>query len=129
MKSYKDLPGLEDVVLEESYVLAVAATPGVVSFVLAVVLTPEHAEYVASEDGTSLCYRDGFLEFGGVTDLEWTGQGDPTAVEVTGEQDYGNIDAMAWDDRLYELEGDWGAMRITAAAVRLILEGSAGAGP
>lgn len=128
MKSYKELPGLEDVVLEESYVLAVAATPGVVSFVLAVVLTPEHAEYVAPEDGTSLCYRDGILEFVGVTELEWTGQGDPTAVEVTGEQDYGFIDALTWDDRRYELEGGWGAMRITARAVRLILEGSAGAG-
>jgi len=128
MKSYQDLPGLEHVLLEESYVLAVAATPGVVSFVLEVVLTPEHTEYVAPELGTYLCYRDGFLEFVGVTELKWTGQGSPPAIDASGEQDYGHIEALTWDGGQYELEGDWGAISVAAADVRLILEDTTGAG-
>ena len=45
MKPYTELDGFENVYLEESYVLAIEARPGTVSFELEVVLTPEHPEY------------------------------------------------------------------------------------
>jgi hypothetical protein len=39
----------------------------------------------ATVRGTYLCYRPGRLEFDGVTDVEWTGQGAPPATDASGE--------------------------------------------
>jgi hypothetical protein len=41
VKPYTELDGFENVYLEESYVLAIEARPGTVSFELEVVSTPE----------------------------------------------------------------------------------------
>jgi hypothetical protein len=122
MTSYEELPGLGSYVFEESFVLDVAAKPAVVSFRLEVVLTPEHPAYVAPGPDTYLCYRDGRLEFDGVTDLEWTGQGALPATDASGEIDYGHIDTMTWDAGLFELQGDWGTMRIWAKSARVVLD-------
>jgi hypothetical protein len=121
VKSYVELPGFEHVFLEESYVLAVVARPSEVIFELDVVLTQEHPKYVAPEVGIYLCYWHGRLDFKGVTDLEWTGQGSPPATDASGEIDYGQIDAMTWDVGRFELEGGWGAMNISATTVGLTL--------
>jgi hypothetical protein len=123
VKSYIELPGFEQVFLEESYVLAVVARPSEVSFELDVVLTPQHPKYVAPDVGMFQCYRNGRLDFEGVTDLEWTGQGRPPATDASGEIDYGQIDAMTWDVGQFELEGSWGAMNISATTVGLTLHG------
>lgn len=122
MTSYEDLPGLETFVLEESWVLHVTARPGSVSFRLEVALTPQHPLYRTPEPGSYLCYVDGRLDFEGVTDLDWTGQGAMPATDATGEVDYGHIDALTWDSGLYELQGDWGAMRIWAKSARVVLD-------
>lgn len=122
MTSYEEMAGFEHVVLEESFVLDVIAKPASVSFRMEVVLTPEHPRYVAPGPDSYLCYRDGRLEFGGVTELEWTGQGAPPATDASGEIDYGHIDTMTWDSGLYELQGDWGAMRIWAESARVMVD-------
>ncbi|WP_433159652.1 hypothetical protein [Kribbella sp. CA-247076] len=122
MIEYEDMPGFEHFVLEESFVLDVAAKPGSVKFRLEVVLTPDHPKYVAPGPDSYLCYRDGRLEFDGVTELEWTGQGAPPATDASGETDYGHIDTMTWDSGLYELTGDWGQMKIWAASAQVVLD-------
>lgn len=122
MTAYEDLPGFEHIVLEESFVLDVTAKPASVSFGLEVVLTPDHPEYVAPGPSSYLCYRDGRLEFDEVTGLEWTEQGAPPATDASGEIDYGHIDTMEWDAGLYELHGDWGAMRVWAKSARVVLD-------
>ncbi len=122
MTSYEELPGLDTYVLEESFVLDVTAKPTSVCFRLEVVLTPEHPDYVAPGPDTYLCFKNGRLEFEEVTDLEWTGQGAPPATDASGEIDYGHVDTMTWDAGLYELQGDWGAMRIWAKSARVLDE-------
>ena len=97
MKPYTELDGFENVYLEESYVLAIEARPGTVSFELEVVLTPEHPEYAPPPLGIFACYREGRLDFEGVTYLEWSGQGSPPISDPSGEPDYGQIDAFGWD--------------------------------
>ena len=129
MTSYEELEGFGGYVLEESYVLEVIARTGAVSFRLDVVLTEEHPEYVAPGPDEYLSYPDGHLEFGGVTDLEWTGQGAPPATDASGEIDYGHIDTMTWDSGLFELQGDWGAMRVWAASAQVVLDASAAKRP
>ncbi|MDX6261456.1 MAG: hypothetical protein QOH84_3144 [Kribbellaceae bacterium] len=125
MKPYTEIPGFENVYLEESYVLGVEAQPGVVRFELEVVLTPQHPEYTAPPPGTFECYVRGTLEFGGVTELEWVEQGSPAATDASGEVDYGHIDSMSWDGRAFELDGDWGSMRISADTAMITLTGKA----
>ena len=121
VKPYTELDGFENVYLEESYVLAIEARPGTVSFELEVVLTPEHPEYAPPPLGIFACYREGRLDFEGVTYLEWSGQGSPPISDPSGKPDYGQIDAFGWDQSMFELEGEWGAMKISAASVRIAL--------
>ena len=117
MKQYIELPGFEHVYLEESYVLAVVVTPASVVFEMEIVLTAKHPEYSAPGPESFECYRVGRLEFGGVSYLEWSEQGSPPATDASGEIDYGHIDSFMWDSGQYELEGDWGVMKVTAATV------------
>jgi hypothetical protein len=65
------------------------------------------------------------LEFGGVTGLEWVEQGSPPARDASGEVDYGHIDSMRWDRRDFELDGDWGRMRLCAEAAMITVTGKA----
>jgi hypothetical protein len=122
MTSYEELPGFATYVLEESFVLDVVAKPGVVEFRLEVVLTPEHPEYVKPDADMYLCYRDGRLVIDGVTDIRWAGQGAPPATDASGEVDYGHIDSLSFESGVFELEGDWGSMRVHAASVRVVLD-------
>ena len=124
MTPYENLPGFDTYVLEESWVLDVTARPGSVVFRLDLVLTPEHPRYKLPHPGNNLFYLDGQLVFEEVTDLEWVAQGGPPAIDATGEIDYGHIDTMTWDSGLYELQGDWGEMRVRARAARLVLDDS-----
>jgi hypothetical protein len=122
MTPYEELPGFEVFVLEESWVLDVTARPTSVVFRLELVLTPAHPRYQSPEPGNNLYYVAGQLVFDDVEDLEWTAQGAPPATDATGEIDYGHIDAMTWDSGLYELQGDWGEMRVRARTARVVLD-------
>jgi hypothetical protein len=44
MRPYTEIEALRDLVIEESYVLAITATPGQVQFELDLVLTPRHPD-------------------------------------------------------------------------------------
>jgi hypothetical protein len=125
VKPYAELRGFENVYLEDSYVLGVEARPGLGRFELEVVLTPSHAEYEAPPPGTFECYVRGALAFGGVSELEWVEQGSPPATDASGEVDYGHIDSMSWDGTTFELDGDWGSMRLSAETVMITLTGKA----
>ena len=46
MRPYTELPALDEIVLEESFVLGVTAEPGAVTFEMDFVLTPRHPDYV-----------------------------------------------------------------------------------
>jgi hypothetical protein len=50
------------------------------------------------------------------------GQGRLPATDASGEEDYGHIDALHWDNGIFELEGAWGQIRVVATGVGLNLE-------
>ena len=113
MNPYTGIDGLEDIVLEESYVLAITATPGRLVFKVDFVLTPDHPlfrPYNAVE--TFACFRRGELRFQAVTASQWSDQGKPPARDATGEIDYGHIDYFEWKPGCYRLEGDFGFIEI-----------------
>ena len=121
MKDYTEIGDLAEVYLEDSWVLGVAAEPGVIRFDIDFVLTERHPSYGPPKPDEQYCYRRGSLVFEGVTDVNWTEQGAPPARDSTGEIDYGNIDAMTFENDGYELRGLWGKMTLSATTVRVDL--------
>ena len=46
--------------------------------------------------------------------IEWLQRGSAPATDATGEQDWGHIDWFVVDNDVYELEGDWGHVRVVS---------------
>jgi hypothetical protein len=121
VRSYTELPGLANIVLEESYVLDVRATPGELFVDVDFVLTADHPGYVAPPPSEVECYRRGSIRFRGVESLRWEGQGRPPARDASGERDYGSIDSLGWERDHYELSGDFGEIGLRAGSVEVAL--------
>ncbi|SRR6266542_4473075 len=121
MRSYTELDGLDEIVLEESYVLGITAEPGRVTFEVDFVLTPHHPEWVAPPPSEVECFRRGTLQLMGVRRLRWDDQGGPPATDATGERDFGHIDSFKWEHDRFLLEGDWGSLDVRAAGAEASL--------
>jgi hypothetical protein len=124
-RSYEELNGLAEIVLEESYVLGVAAQPGELTFEVDFALTQEHPAYAPPPPSETECFRRGTLRFVGVERLVWEGQGAPPAIDASGESDFGHIDSFEWEDGRYVINGDWGRIEATAGAVEVGLTAAA----
>jgi hypothetical protein len=122
VKPYTEIDGLEDIVLEESYVLGITATPGRLVFEVDFVLTPNHPLYRPRSAGTFACFRRGEFRFETVKSLQWTDQGAPPARDATGEIDYGHIEGFEWKPGCYRLEGSWGFMEVAGSDVQVTLD-------
>jgi hypothetical protein len=121
VKPYTEIPGFGEIVLEESYVLGICATPASLRIEGEFVLTPSHPGYSPPPADENECYVRGQIVFAGVRRLVWEEQGAAPATDASGEADYGHIDDLRWDGQLFELAGDWGRIDVTAAGVRLDL--------
>jgi len=119
--NYTDLPAFNGLFMEESYVLDIEVHPGMVTFTLDLVLTPEHPQYSGPQSGEQYCYRRGNLLFSGVENFTWTGQGAPPAIDATGEVDYGTVEFFIHNHAGYCLEGSWGRIQLTARDVEVNL--------
>lgn len=119
MKPYTDIPDFADLVLEESFVLGISATPARVTVDVEFALTPNHAAYAPPPPDENEAYRRGQICFIGVRRLVWEDQGARPATDATGEIDYGHIDDLRWDGATFELEGDWGRISLEAESVEV----------
>ncbi|MFI8303888.1 hypothetical protein ACIF80_10590 [Streptomyces sp. NPDC085927] len=55
------------------------------------------------------------IEFPAVQELTWTRRSSiRPAVDASGEQDWGGIDALRQLGAVYQLEGDWGAIEVAS---------------
>jgi hypothetical protein len=122
MNPYTELPGFEHVVLEESYVLNICATPGAVTIDLDVALDADHDAYVSPPPGEVECFKRGHVRFERVGWTNWAEQGAPPATDASGETDYGHIDSFVWDGDLYRLHGDFGRIELSAQSAILVLD-------
>jgi hypothetical protein len=116
MQPYTGIDGLQDIVLEESYVLGITATPGSVVFTMDFVLTRDHPLFQPFNPvETYECFRRGQLRFQGVKSLQYSDQIAQATQDPDGELDWGHIDYFEWKPGCYRLEaeGDWGIMEIT----------------
>jgi len=115
MSDYSGLPGFEGLYLEDSWVLDITARPGVLEFVVDLVLRESHPRYEAPKAGEHYCYRRGVLRFPGVSSLRWDKQGTVQAIDATGERDYGSVDTLGMTDHAYTVEGDFGRIVVESA--------------
>jgi hypothetical protein len=113
---YPQMDGFENVYLEDSFVLAIEATPARLVLDVELVLTPQHPAYHPPAPDEQNCYARAAIEFRNVRDLAWTGQGTPPAQDASGAKDYGGIDALFRNGSVFHMEGDWGAIDVTSAA-------------
>ena len=119
VKPYTDIAGLENVVLDKSYVLAIAAAPVHLLFHMDFVVTPSHWLYEPPGPDSAFCYRRGDLSFGHVESLHWSGQGATPSRDPDGKVDYGQIDYLMWAPGFYRLEGDWGYIEVAGDDVQV----------
>ena len=119
------MPGLENLHLEDSFVLDISSQPGAVTFTVDFVLTAGHPQYSPAIPGEQHCYRRGSLVFVGVTESHWRKQRgeSATADPGTGERDFDSIDSLFREGAVFSLEGSWGEMQITASRVEVTLLG------
>lgn len=115
---------LRGMYLEDSWVLDVSSDGPVVTFVLDLVLTPEHPMFRPPSSGEQHCYRRARLTVSSQRRTEFHRSDLPPATDATGEPDFGNIDVLApvdWDgEDAWEMSGSWGhllALEPTLAVV------------
>ena len=97
MPGYAQIAGLENVYLEDSWVLGVHESDGGLSFDLEAVLTEGHPQWNQPKPGEVYCYRRLALIFPSVRGVEWIERGTRPATDATGEQDWGHIDTFVGD--------------------------------
>ncbi|GAA0638075.1 hypothetical protein GCM10009547_48080 [Sporichthya brevicatena] len=114
MKPYWEIPALAGIYLEDSWVLAIRATPGMLEVELEVVLREQHPNYAPPRTGEQYCYQRGRLSFASVSELYWTAQGAPAATDTSGQEDYGSIDTLEFEESRYSLIGDFGRISLVA---------------
>jgi hypothetical protein len=119
MAGYEEIAGLEDVRLEDSWVLGVYESDASLSFDLETVLTERHPEWEPPKPGEMYCYRRTALIFPNVRGVEWVERGTRPATDATGEEDWGHIDTFTAEDGRYELTGDWGRVRFSSETPQL----------
>ncbi|HEX2268697.1 MAG TPA: hypothetical protein VHH35_04145 [Pyrinomonadaceae bacterium] len=112
---YYQLEGLEQVYLEDSYVLDLRTEPTSVEFLLRAVLTEEHPLYMSPLPGEQYCYRSALLRFSDVERVEWMEKSIVPSTDATGAVDYGNIDEFYFAGGHYYLSGDWGRLEIKSS--------------
>ena len=113
---------LRDLYLDDSYVLDIQASRGLLAITMEFALAPDHPSYSPALPGEQYCYRKGVLVFEGVTELNWTGQLTSwPSQDPDGSIDYGNIDALVIDGNHYTLEGGLGTIDLHATSIRVTL--------
>jgi hypothetical protein len=121
--NYVTHPGLEYFVLEESWVLGIEVRPGVVELEVDLAYAVDHPERRAPHEGEYAYFRRGTIRFVGVSSVAWKHMDRTPATDASGVSDWGNIETFEWAGTTFDLEGDFGAMKIEARSLDVLLTG------
>ena len=120
-RSYESLPAFSDVVLEESWIRQVIASPGTVLLLVEAVIAKGSPLLQEPRPGEQFFWLPGVIRFEGVSSLEWTDQQPPTT-NPDGTEDYDHVNALTVDGDVYVVESGAGTLRLTAADVVVQLD-------
>lgn len=110
--SYAQIPDLQHIYLEDSYVLNVKEYESRLVFLLEAVLTEQHPQYLLPAADEYYCYRRATLVFPATKRVIWLEKHFKPYRDTSDHVDYGNIDIFYAQDDVYHLEGDWGRVVI-----------------
>jgi len=116
---YYQLPQLENIYLEDSFVTGIYKSNDALVFNLDVVLTESHPNYEKPLDGEAYCYKRAKLVFPKISNIEWTNIEIMPSIDVNKEVDFGNIDTFVFNNNEYHLTGGWGEVNIKSEPVNL----------
>ena len=112
---YRAFPDLDQVHLEDSWVVSVRPVPAGLVFELDAVMTERHPAYRDPLPGERYDHRRLELQVVGVRAVVEL-SGAPPGVDANGELDHGNIDVWrVEDDGWSHLDGSWGTARVLSA--------------
>jgi hypothetical protein len=111
--NYWQLAGLENIYLEDSYVLGIK-TDTAIEFFLEAILTENHSLYTSPLPGEQYCYRSITLKFPHPQTYNLTLNKMIPIIDPDGTWDYGNIDEFFLENQTYYLIGEWGELTIVS---------------
>lgn len=119
---YWEMPGLQEIYLEDSYVLGIRAEGHELTFDMEFVLREGHTLYEVPGPERQYCYRRGRLIFRDVEATKWIERREVASRDLNGDRDLGNIDSLVNESGWFKLEGDWGNVHLRAARVEAALD-------
>jgi hypothetical protein len=122
-KEYFLLNSLQNLYLEESYVLGIEETKNTIIFKMEFVLCQNHPLYQPKKIQEQYCYRKGALIFKNILNYSWIHKNLRPSFDANKEADFGNIDHYFFHENVHHLEGSWGEIIIkTDVAPEVIYE-------
>ena len=120
MSNYYDWEGFADIYLEDSFVLRICESSDEITFTVEAVLTENHPLYTPPENDEQYCYKKAKIVFQDLSSVVWVNRDETPFKDVSGEEDYGNIDVFQLLNGRYRLSGDWGELEVTSSSVKWI---------
>ncbi|BEV10448.1 hypothetical protein ATDW_09440 [Asticcacaulis sp. DW145] len=120
MKPYfETCVALQDIYLEDSYVLGIAEQDPDLIFLLDAVLTESYPAYEPPPSESYNCFKRLALRFEAIADLDWRALRLRKAfsADADGEVDYGNIDTLLLTGNSAHIQGSWGEVELTFSRI------------
>lgn len=118
---YYELPGFEEIYLEDSYLVGLTIRLEEVNIHMEFVLRENHPRYKPPLVGEKYCYHEGAIRFTEHKRIELWDIINAPSIDADGEVDFGNIDVFRRLDARFYLSGDWGELYIFGGQVEAVL--------
>jgi hypothetical protein len=102
---------LENIYLEDSYVLSAFEKNDLVSFEMEFVLTEQHELYHPPKQNERYCYKRGWLKFLSCSSVNMQLSNQLPSTDANGDKDLGNIDTFEQVAEKFFLQGCWGSLQ------------------
>lgn len=111
MFSYRELPSLKNIALEESWVLDIIIRPYFLAIKFEFVVCPEHSLYRPPEKDETYAPVAAFLVFNNVQTIRWV-SGQPPTRSADPDGDYGQLEICMLGNPRNFLRGEFGEIEV-----------------
>lgn len=119
MEDYWNIPGFEDLCLEDSWILVASRLPTAFELTVEIVLKESHPQFARPLPGEQYCYRKATLTFGNLRALSWSHETATRTTDASGEGDLGSFDNFSFEKDVYYIDGDIGQIRLKSDVPRI----------
>lgn len=116
---------LDDVYLQDSWILSIDVTPESINILVDFVVVADGPHYTQPKPNEYYCYRRAVMSFSNWQHLYWYRGKSCPGSDVNNEIDYGGFDGFTTVNSHYLLRGDFGDMSFDSGKVSIIVDESA----